>query len=399
MSSNNMFLTTIALCGLTWTSCKTLESGGKVVDKSRGEVVISAPANNLSALPEGRNDKSLTKARMRLEKSTQDNPKDIKSLVSLAQIQLAQERLSEAEETARKVLLLDTKNQGARKVLAQSAIRRENYDMALIFLSALGGEQSKDSDVFNMLGIIALNRGENDDAMRLWKQAISINPGDMSVRMNMGVMYVKNRLFSQAQTQFERVLKVAPNHQDARLHIAIIGIARGKNADAIETFQSILSEDNNNPLALFNLAVAQRNLAQYEDAVENLKKYVKASPAKSKLTDQAFALIDDINTIQAANNQKVSDEDVQALARDLARREKPAKSDLSEASSSEEMDKIAKQGKGANNVLSKDGKDAPKNTGLKKAADATAAQEKIKEQSASDSEIDALEQQLKSPAH
>ena len=136
MSTNNMFLTTIALCGLTWTSCKTLESGGKVVDKSRGEVVISAPANNLSALPEGRNDKSLTKARMRLEKSTQDNPKDIKSLVSLAQIQLAQERLSEAEETARKVLLLDTKNQGARKVLAQSAIRRENYDMALIFLSA-----------------------------------------------------------------------------------------------------------------------------------------------------------------------------------------------------------------------------------------------------------------------
>jgi Flp pilus assembly protein TadD len=390
MKKNTVIISGLLLSGAFWTSCRTLESGAKVVDKNRGEIVISAPANSMTAMPEGRKDGSITKARLKLEASVKENPKDTASLVSLAQLQLAQDSISEAEETAHRALLLDTKNQGARKVLAQAAIKRGKHDLALIFLSALGGEDSKDSDILNMLGIIALSRNDSDDAMRLWKTGLTLNPGDISVRMNLGVMYLKNRLFSQASTQFERVLKVAPKHQDARLHLGIIEMSRGKNVEALETFKSIVSADKSNQLALFNMAVAQRNLSLYEDAVDSLKRYIKASPGKSAQTDQAFAMIDDINTILAANNQKVSDEDLQSLAGELASRPQPGKAERN--TTQPDVKLPVKHAPPAATEAS------TKNLPVKK-AEATTNRDKAQDSNVTDSEIDALEKQLKSPAH
>lgn len=395
MNQSNYIVHAIILFSFALHSCKTIETGGKVVDRSRNEVVISVPGNSATAMPSMKNDKSFLKARDQLQKSVNDNPGDIKSLINLAQIELAQENIVEAEATARRILLIDTKNQSARKILAQVAIRRENHNMALIFLTALGGEQSKDSDVLNMLGLVSLARGENDDAMRLWKQALTFNPGDISVRMNMGIMYLKNRLLSQAQTHFERILKIAPNHQDARLHLAIMDTTRGKNAEALEVFHSIISEDKNNGLVLFNMAVAQKNLALYEDSIESLKKYIKVSPDKSNLTDQAFAMIEQIQTLQSAD-QRVSDDEVRALATDLASRNSRSKSVSSSPIRDDE----------ANSTHIQTVKNPPKNVdrpgqvAMKSKAEVdAAAQEKLKEPTSSDSEIEELEKQLKNPAH
>ena len=281
---NKLIAYNLLLSSALLASCQTLETGGKVVDSNRKEVIISSNGDDRSALPQGRKDTSLTKARERLEAHVKTSPKDLKALLSLAELQLAQDNLAEAETTSRRVLLLDVKSQDARRVLAQIAIRRNDYDMAMIFLTALGGEQSKESSVLNMLGLVAFNRQDNGEAMRMWKQALNLNPGDISVRMNMGVLYLKNRLLAQASTQFERVLKVAPNHQDARLHLAIIDAARGKNKEAIETYKSILTQDATNQLVLFNLAAAQKNVGQFDEALENLKKFIKISPEMHQRT-------------------------------------------------------------------------------------------------------------------
>ncbi len=383
---------TVVSMAIAVSACRTLETGAKVVDKNRGEVLISSAGDQRSAMPEGGKDTSITKARQRLETMVKENPKDALALLGLAQLQLAQDRYADAEETSRRVLLLDIKNQEARKVLAQVAIRRGNNDMALIFLTALGGEQSKDSGVHNMLGLIALSRGDNGEAMRLWKQALNINPGDISVRMNMGVLYLKNRLLAQASTQFERVLKAAPHHQDARLHLAIIEASRGKNAEAIDTYNSLLAEDHDNPLALFNLGVAQKNLNRYDDAVATLKKYIKASPEKSTQTDHAFAMIDDINTIKSSQGQKVSDDELLSLAKELSNRNPTGNVDKSagfaqnEQAAKSATDKPKEPQKNKTNAVAAKAKVAP-------------AAEKQEEPSVSDSDIEALERQLKSPAH
>jgi len=379
---NKQITYNLLMSSVLFVACQTLETGGKVVDSNRKEVIISSNGDDRSALPQGRKDTSLTKARERLEAHVKTSPKDLKALLSLAELQLAQDNLAEAEMTSRRVLLLDVKNQDARRVLAQIAIRRNNYDMAMIFLTALGGEQSKESSVLNMLGLVAFNRQDNGEAMRLWKQALNLNPGDISVRMNMGVLYLKNRLLAQASTQFERVLKVAPNHQDARLHLAIIDATRGKNKEAIETYKSILTQDATNQLVLFNLAAAQKNVGQFDEAVENLKKFIKISPETSENTNQAFAMIDDINNLKLAKGEKVSDEDLVALAQELATRK-----------SMQKNQSVGGQSTSANGSNNK--KSSTSTTAITKQAKSEAPVEP----SANDLEIEALEKQLNSPAH
>ena len=379
---NKLIAYNLLLSSALLASCQTLETGGKVVDSNRKEVIISSNGDDRSALPQGRKDTSLTKARERLEAHVKTSPKDLKALLSLAELQLAQDNLAEAETTSRRVLLLDVKSQDARRVLAQIAIRRNNYDMAMIFLTALGGEQSKESSVLNMLGLVAFNRQDNGEAMRMWKQALNLNPGDISVRMNMGVLYLKNRLLAQASTQFERVLKVAPNHQDARLHLAIIDAARGKNKEAIETYKSILTQDATNQLVLFNLAAAQKNVGQFDEALENLKKFIKISPETSENTNQAFAMIDDINNLKLAKGEKVSDEDLVALAQELATRKSLQKNQPA-------------GGQGASANSSNNKKSSTSTTAITKQAKSEA----LVEPSVNDQEIEALEKQLNTPAH
>ena len=303
-------------------SCKTTETGGKVVDAARGEIIISSSSDQKSALPEGKSNESFSKARQNLEKSVEASPTNISNLLSLAQLQLIQDRFKESENTALKVLRIDLKNQEARKVLAQVAYRQNNSDLALIFISSLGGEESKDSSLLNLLGLINVQRGDNTEAMRLWKKALTINANDISVRMNLGVMFLKYKLISQASANFERVLKVAPNHQDARMHLAIIEGTKGNHAQAILVYNEILKEDKTNPIARYNLALSQKGLAQYDEALENLKLFIKDSPSKSMQTDQAFALIEEISG-QLKQPKKSTDEEIRALAKNLETK-KPA---------------------------------------------------------------------------
>ncbi len=316
----------IIVASLALSACQTAETGGKIVDRNRGEIVISSSGDRRSALPEGHKDPSLNSARSKLEKSADSAPKDVAVLLSLAQIQIAQEKYQDAEETCQKVLRLDIKNQEARKVLAQAAIRQNDPDRALIFLTALGEENSRDSAVLNMLGLVSMARSDSAEAMRLWKKALTINPNDISARMNLGVMYLKYRLVAQAAVHFERILKVAPNHQDARLHMAIIDGAKGQHEQAIAVYESILSKDSNNPLALYNLAVSQQAISLHDDAAKTIKAYIRTSPGRSAQTDQAFALLEDINSSKESKGEKISDKDVQELAASLDNKKQPVSS-------------------------------------------------------------------------
>ena len=393
---------TMVILAIIMASCRTLETGGKIVDRSRGEVVISSPGNQQTAIPDGRNDTSISTSRENLERIVKEHPRDLLPLLSLAQLQLAQDRFADSEASCRSALLIDIKNAEARKVLAQISIRTGNYDKALIFLTALGGESSTDSSVHNMLGLIALQNGENGQAMGIWKRALNLNPSDISVRMNMGVLYLKYRLITQARAQFERILKVAPAHQDAMLHLAIIDASRGKNAEAVLVYQEILSKDSTNQLALYNLGVAQKNLNLQDDAVVTFKKYIKASPQRSDKTDHAFALIEEINASKSAHGEPASDADIRALAEELfSRQPSNLKSDQSRSAAEPVRTPVAAavNARASETNVTAGSNPVSKVQSKKTHGEATAKADIPKEVTPSDAEIDLLEKQLTAPSH
>jgi hypothetical protein len=105
-----------------------------------------------------------------------------------------------------------------------------------------------------------------------------------------------------------------PEHGDAKVHLAVIKLARGQKSEAESMLRAVLDEDAKNPLALYNLAVLQKGNEQYEDALDNLKTYLKTAKGKAGDNDQVFALIDDIHKSQVEKGQSVSDEDIHQMA-------------------------------------------------------------------------------------
>lgn len=308
--------TLFAVLAVAVVGCKTSAPVTRVNSNNAAMEVLST-ADRRSAMADPKQDSTVSSTVKTLASDTKKNPRNVTSLLNLAQLQLAQGKLTEAEETAKRALRHDLKNREAKKILAAVAIRNQNYDLAEIILNGIGGARLKDSQVLNMLAMIALNRNQNQEALGLFKLAMKVDPSDLAVRMNLGVMYLKYRQLGEASVQFERVLNVMPEHIDAKLHLAIVRASRGQADSAIAMYNDVLSRKKNNPLALFNLAVVQKTKEEYDDAIDNLKAYLKTGYARGSDNDQVFALIDSIQTEKTAKGEKVSDEEIQSLAAKL----------------------------------------------------------------------------------
>lgn len=313
---NRGTLKTLAALALL-AGCATTNNGGRVVDAKRNEVVIASSGDERSLIAAGKTSSDTQKVESKLETSVSKDSRDVPAMINLAQIYIVDGRYDEAEELGKKVLRIDMKNLEARKVLAQAAVRKGQYELAELYLASFGGANSKDPQVINLLALIELGRGNNTAAARLFRDALKNSPNDIAVRMNLGVLYLKHRQLAQASVEFERVLRVDPENLDAKLHMGIVMSIRGQTDEAIKTFNGILSGDKKNQLALFNLAVVEKKKGNYDDALEHLKLFVKYATSKSAQTDQAFALMEEINQARAEKGEKVTDKELQALADDL----------------------------------------------------------------------------------
>ena len=294
--------------------CQTSSERIATYDRTRGAVALQTTSDQRSAMQALANDSTIQQTEIELRKALQQTPNDLDIVINLAKLQVAQNKLDDATKACQHALRHDLQNKEARKVLAQIAIRRGQYDKASIFLGSLGGATQKDSTILNMQALIELERGDNSAAMALFKQAIKVNPNDLAARMNIGVLLLKYRQLGPAAVQFERVVQVMPSHRDAKLHLAIAKAAQGQVGKSRSLLEDVLAHDEQNPLALYNLAVVEGQTKDYDDALDRLKVYLKSPRGNAKDSNQVFALVDSIQKRQASEGEAVSDQDIQAMA-------------------------------------------------------------------------------------
>lgn len=304
---------TIAGLAMLTAGCKTLAPVA-TLDQTRNEVVFVTTSDERTAAPEMAEDRGIKDARVSLLARIKLNPLDGGALIDLARLALVAEKPAEAEGWAKRALRADTKNVEAKKILAMVALQRRQLDLAEVFLNSLDGAQSKDSAVLNLIGQLRLARGRNLLAAEAFKRALELNPNDIATRMNLGVLYLKHRQYNQAGVQFERVLAVMPKHDDAGVHMAMVEAHRGKTKVALESLTAALSRNQNSELVLFNLASVEREAGQLENAKAHLKRFLAVSKTRTDETEQVASILEDIHRQQAAEGNKVSDNEIMTLA-------------------------------------------------------------------------------------
>ena len=378
----NMTLVFLAFNLLILSGCATTGGIAKV-DGSKKKLVIESSDDGLSAISPARERSDIQQTVKKLEASLKENPRNFDALINLAQIEIVRDNLKAAETYVRRALVIDLKNRDGRKILAQIQIRRKNFDMAQIILSGLGGTPSKDSEILNMMAIVSYFKGDNALALAQFKEAINIDGSNVAARMNLGVLYLHYRQMSNAAVQFERVLKIMPNHDDAKLHLAVIYATRGNFDDAEGIYNTILSKENDNPLALYNLAALEKSRKDYSKAIGTIKKYLDTRYARASSNKEVYRFLDEIKKAQEEAGAKVSDDEIQSLARRLDK-SKPVDTAQSRIKD-EPQQAAAPQSTPA----------APKAAPAKPAGAATATEKPAEApQAASDDDISKLEKEL-----
>jgi Flp pilus assembly protein TadD len=311
-------LTIAILAGLT--ACKTAQT--VKVESSRGELILFSTDDPATVMAKPAESSGLADVKANLLAELKVNPDSPIPMISLAQVQLARGELDSAEATARQILRKNLKNDAAKLVLANVYYRRGMNEMSAIILDGLGGAKSKDSQILNLLGLLAIGKNDNSRALALFTDALHANSSDVAVRMNLGVLYLKYHQLQEAAVQFERVLAVLPQHEDAKLHMAAIYTSRGQFKEAKDLYKAALSANENNPVALYNYAVLQSEMKEYDDAIDTLKSYIGHADSKSVRTDKAFALISEIRGKMAVGGKEYSNEEIDQLALELEKKDK-----------------------------------------------------------------------------
>jgi tetratricopeptide (TPR) repeat protein len=108
------------------------------------------------------------------------------------------------------------------------ASARERLALAELFC---GESRLKRAEVTVRQGLVCLRSEEHAEALKNFRQALLVKPGDLTLRSNLGTALLKSKQFEAAQEEFAHVLKLAPGNIDALLGAAQVSIELADDGD------------------------------------------------------------------------------------------------------------------------------------------------------------------------
>lgn len=95
----------------------------------------------------------------------------------------------------------------------------------------------KTVEAYNNLGFVLKKLGRNEDAFQRYHKALSLDPLCAECRNNLGVLYLSNRDFAEAESHFEGAIKNKPDYAEPYLHLALLMETRGDFTGAKTQYQ------------------------------------------------------------------------------------------------------------------------------------------------------------------
>jgi len=114
--------------------------------------------------------------------------------------------------------------------------------LALFWFTPSQSAQTQVRDAYQA-GETALRRGDLASAKRSFMRVLELVPSDVGARVNLGVVFMREKNWPQALAYLGQAEKLAPQVSGIRLNIGLANYKQGEYAAAIPEFESVLRED------------------------------------------------------------------------------------------------------------------------------------------------------------
>jgi tetratricopeptide (TPR) repeat protein len=137
------------------------------------------------------------------------------------------------------------------------------------------------------------DRGQIDDALAKFRQAIAADPKNMLPRAALGELLLKIRRDDEAIEVFRAALDQNPAYPLAWYELAFVLRAKGRAAEAVEAYQRYIKLKPTDPDPYYGLGRALENLGRHAEAKRAYQTYItmEKRPAEKRWVESASAQI------------------------------------------------------------------------------------------------------------
>ncbi len=144
---------------------------------------------------------------------------------------------------------------------------------------------------YSGLGDALDKKGQTDEAISQYQEAIRLAPGFAEAHYNLGVALDKRDQTDEAIRQYQEAIRLKPDYAEAQNNLGFALAAKGRFDEAIENYHKAIQINPNSFEALNNLGLALAAKGRFDEAIENYHKAIQINPNFSgALNDLGVAL-------------------------------------------------------------------------------------------------------------
>ena len=211
----------------------------------------------------------------------------INSNLDEARIKLALLLVNKGEPGQAKSHLVWIATNGNNKEAALFQLDRIEYsqhrfnDALNYYLQAFNLSEKTNIESLNNLGITQKALGNLEDAKLSFMQAVEIDEMYYKAHYNLGLLYLDEEEYQNAEKAFNLVLSLKPDHPEAWHNLAFVFSQKGMYRVSIDAYEETLRIEPSNIKARLNLAVQYRKLDEMDMALEQYQLVLSINPSYS----------------------------------------------------------------------------------------------------------------------
>ncbi len=156
--------------------------------------------------------------------------------------------------------------------------RAGRFDEAIRACRRILAKAPNNFDVFRLLAILNVQKGNIATASTLFRRAIELNPRDVDVLYNFAVSLSMTGKHDEALDYYRKVLAFTPNHADARNNYAASLLKRERFAEALDQYSALIAARPDLPQAFVNRGIARQNLKRFDEALADYDRAIAIKP-------------------------------------------------------------------------------------------------------------------------
>jgi len=138
--------------------------------------------------------------------------------------------------------------------------------------------EPRNAKAMDLMGAIALLRGQTLQAVQWLMQAVAVSPGDADLQYNLGVMLASAGDVERAIDAYTRAIALRPEMVTAHNNLGNILRGQGRLTEAAEHFRQALRIRPDYVLAHNNLGLILLDLGRIDEGIESLRNALRLKP-------------------------------------------------------------------------------------------------------------------------